>query len=358
MTAEAANRVTGGTEIFPDAALTRTREPNWDDYRIFGTVAKERSLGRAAKALGVAKPTIRRRIASLESSIGTSLVDRSANGVALTKQGRQVADMVEAMAMIADSALTRVRIGERDVVGECKMVLGEGLSTAWFIPHFLGLFGDLYPRVVVHLAAAPDNDKIAVPPFDIQIRYAPASDDNLMTFRIATFHFNYFASRRYVDRFGMPNTQDELANHRLVDVTRSFGADTGLLAQYSNTATLGRSYLFSNSGNIILQSVLAGHVIGLLPSYTYVVSQDLVPILPDCHYETGLFIYFSDAASGKKATRAMIDFLRNIVFDKQRMPWFADRYEKPNENWRAIFADLVDAAGKFILPTGKQATAE
>jgi hypothetical protein len=131
-----------------------------------------------------------------------------------------------------------------------------------------------------------------------------------------------------------------------------------LLAQYSNTATLGRSYLFSNSGNIILQSVLAGHVIGLLPSYTYVVSQDLVPILPDCHYETGLFIYFSDAASGKKATRAMIDFLRNIVFDKQRMPWFADRYEKPNENWRAIFADLVDAAGKFILPTGKQATAE
>jgi DNA-binding transcriptional LysR family regulator len=91
--------------MYPEVAPFRVREPNWDDYRIFGTVAKERSLGRAAKALGVAKPTIRRRIASLESSIGTSLVDRSANGVALTKQGRQVADMVEAMAMIADGVV-------------------------------------------------------------------------------------------------------------------------------------------------------------------------------------------------------------------------------------------------------------
>jgi DNA-binding transcriptional LysR family regulator len=358
MTAEAANSVTGGTEMFPEVVLGRARGPNWDDYRIFGTVAKERSLGRAAKALGVAKPTIRRRIASLESSIGTSLVDRSASGVALTKQGRQVADMVEAMAMIADSAMTRVRIGEREAVGECKMVLGEGLSTAWFIPHFLGLFGELYPRVVVHLAAAPDNDKISVPPFDIQVRYAPASDDNLMTFRVATFHFNYFASRRYMERFGLPVSQEELGNHRLIDVTRSFGGDTGLMAQYSNIAALGRSYLFSNSGNMVLQSVLAGHVIGLLPSYTFVVSPDLVPILPDCHYETGLFIYFSDSASGKKATRAMIDFLRNIVFDKQRMPWFADRYEKPNESWRAIFADLVDAAGRYILPAGKDAQSE
>ena len=141
-------------------------------------------------------------------------------------------------------------------------------------------------------------------------------------------------------------------------MTRSFGGDTGLMAQYSNIAALGRSYLFSNSGNMILQSVLAGHVIGLLPSYTYVVSPDLVPILPDCHYETGLFIYFSNSASGKKATRAMIDFLRNIVFDKQRMPWFADRYEKPNENWRTIFADLVDAAGRYILPAGKDPQSE
>jgi len=337
--------------MYPEAPLGRGRETNWDDYRIFGTVAKQRSLGRAAKALGVAKPTIRRRIASLESSIGTPLVDRSASGLALTQQGRQVADMVEAMAMIADSAMARVRIGEREVVGECKMVLGEGLSTAWFIPHFLGLFGDLYPRVIVHLAASPDNDKISVPPYDIQIRYAPASDDNLLTFRIATFHFNYFASRRYVEKFGMPSSQEDLANHRLIDVARSSGADTGLLAQYSNIASLGRSYLFSNSGNMILQSVLAGHVIGLLPSYTYVVSPDLIPVLPDCHYETGLFIYFSDAASGKKATRAMIDFLRNIVFDKTRMPWFGDRYEKPNENWRATFSNLVSTAGTYMPPT-------
>ncbi len=351
MRAEAADVVTGVTKIYRRAGLAPQQKPNWDDYRVFAAVAKERSFGRAAKVLGVAKPTIKRRIENLELSIGAPLVDRRANGVALTREGRHVADMVEEMAMIAERSVSRVRASEREVVGECKMVLGEGLATAWFIPHFLGLFGELYPRVVVHLAAASDSDKIAVPPFDIQVRYAPAPhDDSLITFRAATFHFTYFASRKYIERFGLPSSRDELNGHRLADVTPSFGGETGLMAQYSNAAALGRPYLFSNSGNVLLQSVLAGHVIGLLPSYTHLVSPDLVPILPDCHWETGLFVYFSESASSKRATRAMIDFLRNIVFDKQRMPWFADYYEKPTEAWRSTFADLLDAAAKFIAP--------
>jgi hypothetical protein len=31
----------------------------------------------------------------------------------------------------------------------------------------------------------------------------------------------------------------------------------------------------------------------------------------------------------------MIEFLRNVVFNKRRMPWFAEAKEMPGESWRA-----------------------
>jgi DNA-binding transcriptional LysR family regulator len=342
--------------MYSGAALAKPRGPNWDDYRIFSVVARERSLGRAARVLGVAKPTIKRRIEQLESSVGATLLDRNAKGCALTREGSRVADMAEAMAMIADSGISRFREPERGVSGECKMVLGEGLATGWFIPHFLGLFNELYPNIVVRLSSAGDIDKIAVPPFDMQIRYAPASDDDLLTFRLASFHFTHFASRRYIDRHGMPNSQSDLSHHRFADVMPCLNAESGFFGQYSNNAVLGRASLFSNSGNILLQSVLAGHAIGLLPSYTYAVYPELVAVLPESHYDTGLFVYYSDSASEKKATRAMLDFLRNVVFDKQRMPWFADGYMPPCESWRERFAEIQSAAGRILEPSGRAAT--
>ena len=186
--------------MYPAAGLANRQEPNWDDYRIFAALAKQRSFGQAAKALRLSKPTVRRRIESLESSIGVPLVDRGATGIVLTQDGKHIADMVEAMAMISERTVSRVRQVDGEISGECKLVLGEGLATAWFIPHFLGIFGDLYPRIVVRLGSAPDSDKIAIPPFDIQVRYAPTHDENLLLFRAATFHFTYFASRKYLER--------------------------------------------------------------------------------------------------------------------------------------------------------------
>lgn len=249
-----------------------------------------------------------------------------------------MADMAEEMAMLIGKAFNRSRLPEADVEGECKLVMSDGLATGWFVPHFLSSFRLRHPRVVLRLAAAPDTDKIAVPPFDIQVRYAPAHDDDLYTVRMGTFHFTYFASLSYIERFGLPRNRDELSGHCLADVTANFMSDSGLLSQYSNASALGRPKLLTNSGNIVHEAVSAGAVIGLLPTYTYVCHPDLVPVLPDYHFETGLFLYFSEAASKKAATRAMIDFLRGEVFDKRGMPWFSDTYTPPDKSWHSLFA--------------------
>ena len=52
-------------------------EPDWERHRAFLAVMNEGSLSGAARALGVAQPTVRRRIADLEASLSVVLFTRT-----------------------------------------------------------------------------------------------------------------------------------------------------------------------------------------------------------------------------------------------------------------------------------------
>ena len=328
------------TKIDLPIDLTPRENLHWDDFRVFSAVAKAGSLRQAAIALGVKQPTIRRRLTSLEDALNVRLIDRDRRGFTLTYEGRGMVDIAEEIAVMINKAATQARNGGQETEGECKLAMSDGIATGWFIPHFLGAFTARYPKVVVRLAAAADADKIVLPPYDIQIRYAPAHDGDLMVSRLATFHLTYFASHSYIENFGLPRTHADLRNHRLADVTASHTSDTGLMAQYSNADALGRPYFYTNSGNIVFEVVAAGQCIGLLPTYTVLLAPDIVPVIPDFQMELGVFIYFTDAASKRPATRGMIEFLRDVVFDKTNMPWFSGEYIQPVESWHRTFSDL------------------
>jgi DNA-binding transcriptional LysR family regulator len=343
MDREDSKYVPRGTKKHREEKQAAFRETDWDDLRVFVVVAREGSLGRAAKALNITKPTIRRRIENLEASVGSPLFDRGKTGVVLTARGRQVAGMAEEMSTMIGNAIKRA---DREVVqGECKLAMSDGLANAWFVPNFLGPFIDRHPQVTLRLTATADSDKIAIPPLDIQVRYAPTHANDLNVVRVGTFHFSFFASRGYVERFGLPRSPEDLNNHRLAEVTLSSAGDAGVMSQYSKASPMGRQNFFTNSGHIVGKAVAADAVIGMLPTYSYLAESNFIPILPSFHYETGIFLYFSESASNKIATRAMIDFLRDVVFNKKDMPWFGDAYEPPEESWRNIFANLRRRAG-------------
>lgn len=65
-------------------SATMSSDLSWNDYRIFLALSRQRSLGRAARVLGVNLSTVRRRLASLEEHLGTRLLERRREGVVLT----------------------------------------------------------------------------------------------------------------------------------------------------------------------------------------------------------------------------------------------------------------------------------
>src|SRR5258707_13498466 len=70
---------------------------DWERQRAFLAVLSEGSLSGAARALGVAQPTVRRRIADLEASLGVVLFTRTPAGLDPTETAHALPGPPEAM---------------------------------------------------------------------------------------------------------------------------------------------------------------------------------------------------------------------------------------------------------------------
>src|SRR5271154_6917174 len=57
-----------------------TRAPDWEELRTFREVMREGGLSGAARRLGVAQPTVGRRMDALEAALGVALFARSPRG--------------------------------------------------------------------------------------------------------------------------------------------------------------------------------------------------------------------------------------------------------------------------------------
>src|ERR1700761_6876879 len=62
----------------------------WSDLRIFLAIAREGTLGAAARTLGQTQPTMGRRLRALETTLGQTLFQRTSDGFVLTEEGTVV----------------------------------------------------------------------------------------------------------------------------------------------------------------------------------------------------------------------------------------------------------------------------
>ena len=103
-------------------------EPNWDDLRIFLSLARGGTLTTAAKNLGVSHPTVARRVQALEQQIGARLFDRLPDRFVPTAAGEELLADTEAMEKAALS-INRRSAGLSDTVsGVVRLSAGEAMA--------------------------------------------------------------------------------------------------------------------------------------------------------------------------------------------------------------------------------------
>ena len=100
---------------------------DWDDLRIFLAVAREESLSRAGRRLGMDASTVGRRVARLETALGRVLFAKTPQGYAATPEGAALiphAESAEAAALAANEVLA----GQGGLTGQLRIGAPDGCA--------------------------------------------------------------------------------------------------------------------------------------------------------------------------------------------------------------------------------------
>jgi DNA-binding transcriptional LysR family regulator len=320
--------------------------PNWDDIRIFVMVARTGSYRRAARELSMTQPSISNRIARVEKALGAKLFNRTSKGTELTGEGRHLLNHASAAEMSLSRAFSLVRTATDKAEGECKIGVGDGLGGIW-MPPFLPGFYRQHPNIKLNVFTTNDRAVNKRPLFDIQLQYQAPLEPGLVPVALGQLHFTLFASRSYIDAHGMPSSREDLANHRLVDLSLAL-TDKGTLSYWAGLSD--RAMFFTNSSVALAEAVWSGAGIGLLPTYAAALDPDLVAVLPKLHFHAPIFASFERDVGQRPAVRATLNFFKERVFNRQAMPWFADDFRLPEPAWREVLSDQFTALDESFPP--------
>jgi DNA-binding transcriptional LysR family regulator len=152
----------------------------WDDIAVFISLYREKTTGRAAQALRCSQPTVVRRIAALERSVGLTLFERTPKGFEPTDAAvalLPLAQQIEQAALDFDSEASSQR-------GETSQVIRLTL-----LDHFERIFVAIlkefrkeWPDVRVEMLASDRIYDLSRGEADIAIRgRSVPQDDNVVT---------------------------------------------------------------------------------------------------------------------------------------------------------------------------------
>ncbi|KQW34994.1 MULTISPECIES: LysR family transcriptional regulator [Ensifer] len=122
----------------------------WSDIRLFLAIAREGTLGAAARKLGLTQPTMGRRLKTLEAAVGHSLFQRTPDGFVLTDEGAVVMGHAERMEEEAIALQRQLAGTENTLSGTLRISCSD-----WFGVHVLAPiladFRRVHPNVIIEI---------------------------------------------------------------------------------------------------------------------------------------------------------------------------------------------------------------
>jgi len=286
---------------------------DFNDLQFFAAVVLHRGFSAAARALGIPKSRVSRRVALLEERLGVRLLDRSTRSLSLTDVGQQVfeharAAVIEAEA--AEEAALRMQSEPRGLVRmSCPLGLQEGIAAR--LPAFLAA----HPHLRLQCLVTNQRIDLVHEGVDIAIRVRERldGDADLQVKQIGVSRRILVASPALVAAMGEPTVPAELANFPILHQDPQGANAWHLTAQGGETSTVAlEPRLATGSFDVLIASACQGAGIAMLPVANCrpaLVSGALVRVLPTWSGTDGIVhLVFASRRGMLPGVRAVIDF--------------------------------------------------
>ncbi len=163
--------------------MSRLRGVAWDDLAVVLAVLEHGSLNRAARALGTSQSTASRRLVRLEAQLGSTLFDRTPEGLAPTVLAH---DLAPHAALVAGHMADIERLAEsREVAprGRVRMAVVDGLAAHLVVPGLPRLRAS-HPGIELDLLSGQAVLDLVRREAELALRFVPPTAPDLVVRRL------------------------------------------------------------------------------------------------------------------------------------------------------------------------------
>ncbi len=204
--------------------------------QLFVRVAELASFSRAADSLGVPKGSVSRQIQSLENHLGTQLLHRTTRRVQLTQDGMVYYERARDLLSNLDELDGLFIHDPTSVSGKLRVDMPVGIARNLVIPR-LPAFVQQYPGIEIELSSSDRLVDVIREGFDCVVRVGTLKDSGLIARPLGRLSMVNCASPAYLERFGYPETLEDLSSHAVVHYAVHLGTRPQGFELYQDSTT-------------------------------------------------------------------------------------------------------------------------
>ncbi len=283
-------------------------QPDWNLYRSFLAVLRERSLSAAARSLNLTQPTLARHIDALEAALGFELFARSQQGLSPTDAALELAPYAENVEANT-AAMVRVASGLGSAIKGTVRISASEIVGAEIVPPILTRLRQRHPALEFELILSNAVDNLLRRDADIAVRMVEPAQDALVVRKLGAVSLGFHAHKDYLARAGTPVAFSDLANHSLIGFDRETPAIRAMRSRVPGAEAL--DFAFRADSDIAQwRAIKAGFGIGICQIGLAQREPDLVHVLPDAlDLKLGLWLAMHENLRTTPRCRAVFDGL-------------------------------------------------
>lgn len=252
---------------------------DWNKARAFLVTAEEGSLSAAARALGMAQPTLGRQVDGLEQELGIVLFERVGRGLTLTPSGLELLDHVRDMGEAA-GRVSMTALGQSQALEGTICISASETYAVVLLPPIIAKLRIMEPGIQVEIVVANHASDLRRREADIAIRNFRPTEPDLIAKRIGDADAVLYATPDYIEKIGNPTKPYDLRHADFVNMDHG-----GMMLKGLNTLGLGLTEanfpLLTESYLVMWELVRQGAAIGILDAYIGDADPIVRRVLPD-----------------------------------------------------------------------------
>lgn len=281
---------------------------DWNKARAFLVTAEEGSLSAAARALGMAQPTLGRQVDGLEQELGIVLFERVGRGLTLTPSGLELLEHVRDMGHAA-GRVSLTALGQSQAVAGTICISASETYAAVLLPPIIAKLRLQEPGIKVEIVVSNQASDLRRREADIAIRNFRPTEPDLIAKKIGDADACLYATPAYIAKLGNPTKPYDLRKADFINLDHS-----GMMLKGLNTLGLGLTEenfpLLTESYLVMWELVRQGAAIGILDAFIGDADPAVRRVLPDLEPLTfPIWLVAHRALTTSRRIRIVYDFL-------------------------------------------------